>query len=110
MSDDIHNQLYRKDIGTSITLSGDEVTIRTCRIWCNSNLKSLKWLSGRDDDNKIYTLKIDGREINYCFLYDKDAIAFKKYIESDLFKRDTTSPVNQGSWINSNAKSIPVIK
>ena len=111
MSDDSHNQLYRKDIGTVISLSGDDRTIRACRVWCNSNLeKTVDWVLG-EDGNSLYTMTRDGIEINYCFLNDKDAKAFEKYITSSKFKEDIDRLRNaQGSWINSNAISIRVNK
>ena len=69
MSDDTHNQLYRKDIGTVISLSGDDRTIHACRVWCNSNLeKTVDWVPG-EDGNSLYTMTRDGVEINYCFFY-----------------------------------------
>ena len=111
MSDDIHNQLYRKDIGTVISLSGDDRTIRACRIWCNSNIeKTIDWVPG-EDGNSLYTMTHDGIEINYCFLNDQDAKAFDEYITSVKFKKDIAARNNaQGSWINSNAISIRVNK
>ncbi len=111
MSDDSHNQLYRKDIGTVISLSGDDRTIRACRVWCNSNLeKTVDWVPG-EDGNNLYTMTRDGVEINYCFLNDEDAKAFEKYIKSGKFKEDIDLRKNsQGSWINSNAISVRVNK
>ena len=85
MSDDSHNQLYRKDIGTVISLS--------------------------EDGNSLYTMSRDGVEINYCFLKEKDAKLFESYVKSDKFKEDIAARNNaQGSWINSNAISVRVIK
>lgn len=111
MSDDSHNQLYRKDIGTVISLSGDDRTIRACRVWCNSNLeKTVDWLPS-EDGNSLYTMSRDGVEINYCFLKEKDAELFESYVKSDKFKEDIAARNNaQGSWINSNAISVRVIK
>ena len=111
MSDDSHNQLYRKDIGTVISLSGDDRTVRACRVWCNSNLeKNVDWVPG-EDGNSLYTMTRDGVEINYCFLKDEDAKAFEEYIASVNFKEDIERTRNsQGSWINSNAISIRVNK
>ena len=111
MSDDTHNQLYRKDIGTVISLSGDDRTIHACRVWCNSNLeKTVGWVPG-EDGNSLYTMTRDGVEINYCFLKDEDAKSFEEYITSGKFKEDIKRAQNpQGSWINSNAISIRVNK
>lgn len=111
MSDDSHNQLYRKDIGTVISLSGDDRTIRACRSWCNSNLeKTIDWVPG-EDGNSLYIMTRDGVEINYCFLREEDAKSFKSYINSDKFKEAVRLRRNpQGSWINSNAISIRVNK
>ncbi len=111
MSDDSHNQLYRKDIGTVISLSGDERTVRACRVWCNSNLeKTVDWVLD-EDGNSLYTMSRDGVEINYCFLKEEDAKSFESYIKSDKFKEDIDLRKNsQGSWINSNAISIRVNK
>ena len=106
MSDDSHNQLYRKDIGTVISLSGDDRAIRACRVWCNSNLeKTVDWVPG-EDGNNLYTMTRDGVEINYCFLNDEDAKAFEKYMNEIGQELGMTGPQVQANlWMGGAAKT-----
>jgi hypothetical protein len=110
MADDFHNQLYRKDMGTEVSIKDGKKIKQACDLWCRSNVDKVNWVPS-DDSNDRYTVVSDDDILTYCFMNDEDAEAFEAYIESERFELDLKYLNNaHGSWINSNAISIRVNK
>ena len=78
-----HNQLFRSDIGYSLTVKADDMQFKTLKCWCRSNIDKGSWIpQDVEVGDDIFTTTRNEGMATFYFAERSDYEMFETYLNS----------------------------